>query len=705
MSLVNSFLRSQRERSQRAVTTADLVFGPQIQTQLGDPDFSLGTTPDSQAQFPAAAAEDRLFTNQRFAQNRSLEARAAGVDLAQPQFAPLTDTAGGFAERALTLGESLIGWIDGPRQAINLAFQDIYGGDAEPGLEDPSFGDYFDIFWGGLEDDEEEFKRKTGLNPVSGSTTLDMMGFPLQETLPGRIIRGGAHFLLDVAFDPITYVTFGLSGLGKKVAARWGGEFAEDIVQNLIPRFMNNTLPEYALTLPKGSYTRELAMKMDDIGFDFVKQLGKIEEKHGIDFLDRMVKDLEKYLSKAVDPDNAFMELALRQRIGKDVVTPLVGRDFAAIPKNALEELPKAWMRGGMRIGVPFTERSLRTGLMVPGTRGLGRKLIGKPVRDQAQRLRKFSDKFSSLADVVENTSNVLDADRALLRALSTGRIEPWQYNIARAGRDTVVSTAHKAEIAAGLNLVFKELKTIASGLPGETPESAFRQVIQRLEKVNTDDVALKQWDEFLGIEDADAALGPNPYKIDPDLDAKIDEIAGIVQDVIDDHAQALSQLDPNVRKDWVDGTLPHLLSPEGNKIMNNIADITGIPDDGEAGSQLLGMFQTAVSNGGVLENKIGASATARGGIGVGKVTVHRLMDDGALMINKEGLAVIEENVVRRTLVDGVVDPGAITQARLSIPELNDLLKPEVLKLAKEGKITLPKNWDGKLLNENPLVI
>ena len=123
MGALLEFYRSQRRRPDVAA---------RVFSQPGDPAFSLGVTPSSQAQFHAAAAESRQFDNQGRSQNILLDAQRVGVDTSQPKYDPIQSAAkDGFLPRALTLGESLIGWLDGPRQAVNLMVQDLVGGEAD----------------------------------------------------------------------------------------------------------------------------------------------------------------------------------------------------------------------------------------------------------------------------------------------------------------------------------------------------------------------------------------------------------------------------------------------------------------------------------------------------------------------------------------------------------------------------------------------
>lgn len=203
-------------------------------TEPGNPDFSLAQNPDSQAQFPAAAAEKRLYDNSRQAENLLAKAQAFGVDINAPEYAAVREAAdSGVIERALTMGERLIGYIDGPRQFVNLMIQDIANGSS--GKRDPNFGDYVDALWGGIErEHRNQFIAETGLDPMSGSKTLELFGWELEDTTGGRFARGVADFGMQVLTDPLSYVTFGLSGLGKGVAKATAAKFQASVASRVL---------------------------------------------------------------------------------------------------------------------------------------------------------------------------------------------------------------------------------------------------------------------------------------------------------------------------------------------------------------------------------------------------------------------------------------------------------------------------------------
>src|SRR5690606_36774364 len=75
-----------------------------------------------------------------------------------------------------------------------------------------------------------------------------------------------------------------------------------------------------------------------------------------------------------------IVELAIRNKVRDEVMAPLLRRDFAAIAKDACDDLPK-YAYGGARISFPFTKAGLSNGIVIPGTRGLGKKLVGDHLR------------------------------------------------------------------------------------------------------------------------------------------------------------------------------------------------------------------------------------------------------------------------------------------------------------------------------------
>lgn len=717
MALTDAYQRLKgRQRGGGQQNIADLVFGPQIQTQPGDPDFSPSQFPSSQGQYPAAAAEQRLFENQRRAQNAVVQARAAGVDVTQPQFDRLTETAEeGFLSRALTMGESLIGWLDGPRQAVNLLIQDLVGGEAESGFENPNFLDYWDAFFGGI-DDSEGFELRTGLDPTSGSTTLDMFGWEKPENFLGQVGRGIAHFAFDVGIDPLTYVTFGLSGLGKKVAARTGKLFTDNVVQYIKPKFLEGTLDDFLKTLPEGSYLREIGSNIDNIITEFDDDLAKMAAENGGRLPQHVLDSMNENL---LDDVGNKVELALRQRIGKDVLQPLVARDFAAIPENALEMLPM-FARGGVRVSVPFTSgrlgsffddagrpikggaATLQRGIQVPGTRGLGRDLIGDRVRNTVQTLRDKFPTFNKLAKELGDGVTISDWDGALLRALRRGDIEPWQYNLASEFTDATANMVTTQEIASLMNVRFKEVSNLVADTQW-SEQDVFAAVLDTLERADPDDAYLRAFEDVFGNYEP---VGAAAKFSDSKIQNKVEEIATEMRQVFDSYIDAIAEIDPSIKTKYLRGRVPHVLEEDTVKVLVDLAGTTGTGKPDGPGQEMLALILEAIGRGGRAMDQVGGSSTMRAmqDDAVSTMAAVTLIDHGQVLFDQQRLSQIED-AVRATMSGGAIDPEALAKGRLPITRLNELIGPEVEALARKNNISLPKNWSGKVFDENPLHI
>lgn len=717
MSLSSVYARGARPQ-QSSRNIADMVFGPQFQTQPGDPDFSPSRVAGRTVQYPAAAAEQRQFEVQRYAQNRLIEGQQFGFDTSQGQYDQLNEAAEkGFLERALTLGESIIGWIDGPRQAINLMIQDLVGGEAEIGKRDPNIGDYFNAFFSGI-DDSEGFEIATGLNPVSGSTTLDMFGWEVPEDGWARFGRGVSHFIFDLAIDPLTYVTFGLSGLGKKVAAQTGKQFMDDTARWILPRFKAGTLADDIAQLPADHYFRRIGSNLDDIIDSFKTKIDDLAEANGgvlpADALESVNRQLTEEAYEA-----GIVELAIKQRVGEEVLKPLVGRDFAKIPEAAKALLPK-YAHGGARISVPFTRGrlhrlvdesgeflgtarksgTLQAGWVIPGSVGAGRK-ITNPLRKASAALRGTSNKYSGLADVLEKAKTSLDVDEAMLRALKEGTIEPWQYSIVTAYTDSTANLAVREQVAGQMNKHFRDIQGLVEGTEF-TSADVLSAIYDDIEKANPDNALMDAFRSVFGL--GEDAVTPTGVTENTAIAGKIREVARDMSEIFESHLEVLETLHPGIRAEAFEGRAPHLLSSDGGHIISQLADKGGMGRSDTPGGQLLAILMDGVGAGGRLETDIGSSRSVRGMTdAVGQnVAARTILDDGLVLLDDESLKNI--SAAQRVLTGRDIGEEAIESARLPVTELNQMLEPEVRALAEARGVSL-RSWDGKIFNENPLEI
>lgn len=676
-------------------------------TQPGDPDFSLSQTPSSQAQFPAAAAEKRLYENQTRAQNTLADAQAAGFDTSLPEYQQIAQVAEkGFLERAATLGEGIINFIDGGRQAVNLLFQDVAGGAAGPGQRDPGIKDYFDALWFGI-DDDEQFQAETGLQPETGSYTLDLLGWDEAETWYGKTARGIGHFALDVAMDPLTYVTFGLSGLGRKVAKATANKFTDDVVRQIVPAFKAGTLNANSLSSP---YARGVARNLKGITDEFVtkhldsptlqpdvqRQLKRfLTDKKGLDVPD------DPWAMMQLVQENV-VEMAIRNKTRDDVLAPLLRRDFANVSKDALEDLPK-WAYGGARVSFPFTQRGLSRGWVIPGTQGVGKKFVGDHLRNVSSSLKSTVPGYNKLSKAMKSVAQNLDRDKGLLEGLARkdGGIEGWQYHLIQQAQDRASNLEHKERIFVTMNAMADRLRQKA-GEAGVEDDQVWATVLERMEKADTDTILSENLRDILGGP-------PSVAGLHDELDKEVTKVADFLRDTVDGYYNALRDLNPDIVDQYIVGYVPHVVDENISAVLGELAGKGGVVGrtewqamqaQGNPAGVLLDQMLNAIGKGGRIETQMGASRYINPRSG--RMNALTLTDSGAVLFDKDYL-----NGLREGAGDVIGSGGAVndvmTSTYFSIGQLNEMLGPLVDRLAKEHNIVLPRNWAKNVFKTNPM--
>lgn len=673
----------------------------------GDPDFSYAETPDSQAQFPAAAAEKRLFDNSRRAQNILNNAVAHGIDINSPEYAPVREAAErGLINENVPLGFRMLGWLDGPRQFINLALQDMAGG-AEEGKRNPHVGDYLNALFGGVEQGEM-FKQQTGLEPVSGSRTLELMGWDEEDDTGGRFGRGVADFALQAAIDPLTYVTFGLSALGKKVARAAANRFADDTVRVVTAAIANGTVDQ--LDHP---YLRNLGRSMPDLRQDLANRMRTLPpDSQG---------QLRRYMKRNYDVEvetwddvvgaasQHLDDLAIRNKVAGDVLQPALRRDWKTIQNAGVSDLLPAYMRGGMRISFPFAGvKGFETGLSVPGTVGLGRKIIGDPFRKIVDNFRTHNVPNKGL-EWLGTIDDSLDVDKRMLKALGRGDIEYWQYHIAMNSIDALRNGAQKELKKAEINARATALFDRAKELGYEDQSQVLVHVLNRMEGVDIPDItamdkimtALRGGDKK--TEQFTALAG---------LESELDEFASLLSETMGTYFKQLKDAMPRGAMGDIEHYVPHILNKEVQPFIMELArlgatntrsEILSLQREGSLGGVLLSQLLNAVGKGGRIEQQVGASRYVNPrelGLATSAKVAMALTDDGPIMMPKATIS-------RAVNPGGELLPGNVETSFMPVSELNVELANAIRKLAASGKyrFVLPKNWDGKVFSENPLEI
>ncbi len=700
-------------------------------TEQGDPNFT--SSLDSQGQVPAASAQKKELENARSAQRVLANAEAFGYDTSGSEFDPLREvSATGIEEDKGSFIAEAVGWIDGPRQAMNLLVQDIIGSKASEGFRDTNFGDYWNAWWSGI-DDPQEFELATGLNPISGSTTLDMFGWEEAEGLGGKIGRGIADFGLQVLTDPLTYLTFGLSGLGKKVALAAGREFQGRTLVNIMGlmrkapsnKLYKTALEEAVETGAEGglsAYGRKIAGDIPVIVKEFTDDMARFGEKVGGRLPPDMQRALKNYLGRGGDnlDYDTIVELALANRIFKDVIQPGVNRSFKNVDKLALKELP-SFYSGGARISVPFIGGNLTTpgrnlgtlqaGLLIPGTQGLGRKLVGDPIRALSENLKKLGfvgNVWDNFSTAVGKGVSKMDQMAPILRGLRDGSIEGWQYHIAVSAIDSMNNNSAKHAISTELNAMWNNITSLADEA-GQDLSHVGREVMYRLDASDIDEVLATQVraaQQGIGPEAA-GAIGLQDIKTgNQQLDKAMGEMVTYLQETMGSYHQALSVLDPEFAEKFIKGYVPHSPTKLARKFMSAFAkESSGKAGKGNTAEDVWAHLLNAVGQASASAPQVGG--TMHIGRKIGRAQALQVYSDRLLMIDKNALEMlaVENRVILPFGPDGKVVGDTLETIGLSVPELNELLKPIALRESDRLGIAMPHNWDGTLFNENPIEV
>ncbi|NIV34925.1 MAG: hypothetical protein GWN58_37360, partial [Anaerolineae bacterium] len=180
-----------------------------------------------------------------------------------------------------------------------------------------------------------------------------MFGWEEQEGLGGRLLRGVADFGLQVAIDPLTYVTFGFGAIAKKAAIEAGESLVRQSTKNIVASAAG-TLKDDALK-PFEKIAR--AAVYDEGGAQALRRQFKLAQAQNGGQLPEHLAEVTRRQFGTDDitqlSDEMFAELALFQHYHDNLMRPLARKDFAAIPKELRDELP-GFLRGGARIAPPI---------------------------------------------------------------------------------------------------------------------------------------------------------------------------------------------------------------------------------------------------------------------------------------------------------------------------------------------------------------
>ena len=415
---------------------------PRMAGIQGDPEFVAGRY-DPYALYPEAAAKQRLLGNEDKAAR--LQAMTDALGLPQnPDVATIAEH--GYKPPERSYFERLIGALSTPYKLVNTAVQDVLSGPEE----NATAGDYARILGQGLEDfgnllpgiaglvpdttvfDKEEFKKRTGFEPLSGSKTLTLAGIPEQTTWYGKVARGILDFTYQVVVDPISWVMPGTGGMSRRVLGEKGMSFLDNLVE------------EAAVGKTKTSWGREIASQL------------KTMRGEAVDSLRVEGKTMAEIVAEVDEPAAVLARRKLvRDKFADTLLPPLLLKDFtklaAVLPKDVFRELP-LFAQGGTRLVYPFGgKKILESGIYIPGTRGLGKKIFRDPFQAIISRAEK-SPSFVGLADFMKGIRTGLDRWNIIVDGVRDGKITGSQYMYMReAARASEIRSA-LSEASVNLN-------------------------------------------------------------------------------------------------------------------------------------------------------------------------------------------------------------------------------------------------------------
>ena len=649
--------------------------------QPGDPKFEQRAF-HSQAQFPAAAAQQLQFQNRARSARliRDLTELGAENEIT-PEMLEARDT--GRIEKTPSFFERLLTGLDAPRRVVNLALQDIVGGTRESASIDDYIGTLF-----GYKSSDDIF-RDTGLSPESGSQTLQMLGWDTQEGAWGKVARFGGHVALEILTDPLTYITFGGSAVGKKALSAATKGFIDDTMVQVGKGITHTPLESRML-----ARVNELEKKFLKIGDGAAGEL-------------ELTLDLGKG-AKA----RARATAKAKEELADEMFVPIITRDFGKLAKDVTAAIP-AYMRGGARLYIPLkrvTGMGLEKGLLIPGTQGLGRK-ANKAFASVVDFVTPSSFKSSAFSqwtlDQLRHLRGTSDPIIHLYDGMKAGRISGAEFMYLTTAETTQQMGQSVAEAIAHTNHMQGKVLAAAAEEGVFADQSLINRTVWRFIN-DSDDAALLA--EFSAHGSQKFATEMIAYR-------------NFVREQWTALVRGMADLDPRVSKllDKIPTWMPQVMTPGGRKVLTKIA---------QSGADVQKITQAAIEAGDPGGFFLAALIESMGGGAKipGNMTTHAglLQLGGREAANPASIPIV--NLVEAQTTDGIdlasrvmmIDPAELSgvpwiaemqkilksaepNVQINSAQLNDFIQNHIKSLAEELNIPIPKDaTDGRLFLEDP---
>jgi hypothetical protein len=685
-----------RAASQRAVA------GPPPEVE-GDPDFLAGKY-DPTAIFPAEAAQKRLETNQAAAQKQVALLTELGLEIPDD----IRETAmKGFISPKPTLFDRILAILDNPRRTVNLAIQDIAGGRAKGGKEDPTFGDYMQTLF--TTDKERQVAEKTGLDPISGSYTLELFGWEPEDKLGGKIGRGVTAFALEVLTDPLTYLTFGASALGKKVLGKTGKTLVDD-ASTAVYHYANRGSMEGL-----GAFRTKMGITGESVfvpGSAASKRLTTLVDETAMKYYDTRLApwvgkdEAMRQARKAAVPD------VLRQT-SNDIMVPLVSKDFSSAALSPFIDVLPAYATGGARISFPFLGRkSLQYGIYIPGTRGLGRA-VGTKVKEvpgikQIANAMKKNRPTEKAGAFLAGLKDEMDLQGALLRGVKNGNIDGYQYLLALEAMEASMIRGPIQAFTAQMNASQETITRLYKKEFALSAEEAFERSSREIYDFV---IAAQRGDEYVKQVMEDWIRTANPSaRLRSEVAAFIGNWRGHSRTA----KEAFDSIDPGIMRN-LPGYMPQMFAPGARDWVHQVVLKYGAVDaalaETDYGAFLLAQILRGVGGGSQIDKALGMS-THHLARELGKHPFVTLATGGDVAyVNPLMVAQRAGNIASGDLADLARQGADVLAAQIDSinpnhfvgsTAMNDSIEGLVTRMADDLGVPLPKAGGARLFDEDP---
>jgi hypothetical protein len=452
----------------------------------GDPDFSVSDYL-SDAQVPSAHAE--TLRNDAITQAQdALEKYGDQMDPeTRAKFAQIAEA--GNEQGGSNWFTNILNVLDAPGEIVRMGIADLFV-DSKAGVEITG-RDYWDAFIG----NENAVRERLG-EDFAGDGQFLMEGSRLAKTLgwggdESNWGRGAAGLLFDIVLDPLTYVSFGTVGLGKKVAMEGAQAGLQRSAQEAIEAVSRNAIGDLTDSASREAAQRiqaRIAKEVDELGGSPLERMAHsdrighrvlAEEKRALDAAQGLGVPRRQILDEGLlDEDLAVPFGTVLEQMTGEVLPHLADKQFKTLAQQApwytaSQNVPN-FAKGGVQIGAPFGRKRFPM-VRIGGTETnrLASRLIGRgPVTSLFD---KMPGGFQSWMKDLGQRTGVEKAAFAQAREGSLWRVQA-EMNM----RDILVKQVLPEEALRPLSHGILEARKIADELGMEAGEAdkAIRELL-----------------------------------------------------------------------------------------------------------------------------------------------------------------------------------------------------------------------------------